>query len=95
MGRILDFLKSQSIPLAIEQRQHVLTFDSEFEDMEAEIKSLQAENTRLQAKVNPLEREVDRLKAQMQQADKKVAQDHSLEEKAEKLMMAIRGGFAC
>lgn len=66
MGRIADFFREQSIPLAQQQRAKMISLDREVEELESKVKVLETENLHLKAEVNPLKREIERLKNQME-----------------------------
>jgi hypothetical protein len=86
MGKVSDFFTSQGIPLAIEQKKQMLSLDRKFEQMEAKVTTLEAENLRLQTQVNPLEREVKRLKEQIQHES---AKEHRLDPEEIEILRAI------
>ena len=69
----------------------MLTLDREFEDMEAKIQVLESEKLHLQSEVGPLKRQVDQLQEKIQRIEAKAAATvrKPLEEKAEKLLLAI------
>jgi len=91
MGKIAAFFREQNIPLAVQQKQKVLSLDAQFQQMETERDALKVENLHLKAQVNPLEREVERLKDQIQEMKDKAAAhvEDALDEIAEALLVAI------
>lgn len=90
MGRILGTLSGFEISLAQEPKRAILALESEFEQMESQITALKAENMKLQAQVNPLQKQVDRLNQRIKEFEgKKTKQTNLLDEKAEKLLLAI------
>jgi DNA-binding MarR family transcriptional regulator/DNA-directed RNA polymerase subunit RPC12/RpoP len=66
MGKIADFFREQSIPLAQQQRARVISLDEECEATKTERDTLRTENLKLRAEVNPLRREVERLRNQLE-----------------------------
>jgi hypothetical protein len=95
MGRLADFFKEQSVPLAGQQKQKMLSLDREFEEMKAERDALKTENLHLKAQVNPLQRDIERLKDQIKQLEKEgaTADEQPLDEKAQALLLAIAQRF--
>ena len=95
MGRLADFFKEQSVPLAGQQKQKMLSLDREFEEMKTERDTLKAENLHLKAQVNPLQRDIERLKNQIEQLEKEgaTADEQPLDEKAQALLLAIAQQF--
>jgi hypothetical protein len=89
MGRFADFFKEQSVPLAGQQKQKMLSLDHEFVEMEAERDSLKTENLHLKAQVNPLQRDIERLKDKIGQLEEPTTAKESLDEKAVALLSAI------
>jgi hypothetical protein len=95
MGRFADFFREQHITLAGQQKQKMLSLDSEFEQMKAERETLKTENLHLKAQVNPLQRQVDQLRGQIQRAEEKSAADknQALDDNSVKLLRAIANRF--
>lgn len=84
MGKLKNFFDSQGIPLAIKQREQMLSLDVQFSEMESKITILEAEKLHLQAKVNPLQREIDGYKKKLE-----LQGDLHLHELEERIMKAI------
>jgi predicted RNase H-like nuclease (RuvC/YqgF family) len=95
MGRFAEFFKEQSIPLAVQPKQKMLSLDQQFEKMEAQIQILENENLHLKAQVKPLERRIEQLQQQIENMEREAAaaDDKSLDEKALALLHAIAQGF--
>jgi hypothetical protein len=72
MGKLAKFLSAQRIPLPLEQKKQMLAFDKEFEELEAQVTVLQADNLKLRAQINPLKQEIERLQAQVKKSGSSV-----------------------
>jgi hypothetical protein len=78
MGRVADFFREQSIPLAQQQRAKMVSLDRQVEELESKVQILETENLHLKAEVNPLKQRIKRLEQQVEQKPASAAV-HSLE----------------
>lgn len=76
MGKIADTTRTWAI--GQQQRQQMIAFDTEFEEVKAERDALKSENLQLRAQVKPLEEQVKGLKKRVEEESAKAARAEKL-----------------